>query len=151
VVELRGGRARIVARHPVLGLPAHNVVPDGDRLVANDSAQGRVLAVDRASGAIVRAVDLPGELPFPRGLLRLGDGRFAVGTQDPAAIRIVDLDAQRIDATIVLDDGPDESPYAIAPVPDGFADPSGRVPDTRAGWGIAGADASGTDGRPRSP
>jgi len=142
VAELGPAGARVVARHPILGLPAHDVAVDGSRLVVNDSAAGRVLALDRATGAVVRSVALPGDLPFPRGLARLPDGRFAVGTQDPAAIRIVDLDDERLIRTISLPGDRGESPYAIAVVPGTFEDPSGRLPETRAGWGIAAADAS---------
>jgi hypothetical protein len=142
LAELGTAGARIVARHPALGLPAHNVAVDGSRLVVNDSAAGRVVALDRATGAVVRSVALPGDLPFPRGLARLPDGRFAVGTQDPAAILVVDLEAERLERTIPLPGDRGESPYAIALVPETFDDPSGRLPATRAGWGIAGGDAS---------
>ena len=135
-------RARVVARHPAGGVPAHNALPYDGLVAVTDSARGRVLAVDRRSGDVVRSVQLPGTLPFPRGLCRLGDGRLAVGTRDPAALTIVDLDAGRIDDRVLLADDRGESPYAIAPLAPGFADPAGRLPATRAGWGLVGGDAS---------
>jgi len=146
VVELRPRTARrphsrLVAREPAGGVPSHNVLPVGDLLVVNDSAGARVVALDRATGTVVESVELPGELPFPRGLMRLDDGRFVVGTQDPAALTVVDLPAGRVDERIELPDDRGESPYAIAAVPAAFGDP-GLLPTTRAGWGIAGADAS---------
>jgi hypothetical protein len=138
----RRTRARVVASHPSAGLPAHNVVPFGDLIAVNDSTRGRVLTVDARSGAVVSAVQIEGELPFPRGLLRLDDGRFLVGVQDPARLLTVDLERGGVDEVIDLPDDRNEAPYAIAPVPDGFADPAGRLPSARAGWGIPGADAS---------
>jgi hypothetical protein len=112
-----------------------------DMLVVNDSASGRVLGVDGETGAIVHAVQLPGELPFPRGLVALGDGRFLVGTQWPVALHVVDLPSERIVQRMPLSDDRNESAYAIAPVPAAFRDPA-QLPQTRAGWEIPGADAS---------
>jgi hypothetical protein len=143
IAELGPAGARIVARHPVRGLPAHNLSLDAGRLVVNDSPGGRVVAVDRSSGAIVRSVGMPGEFPYPRGLARLPDGTFVVGTQRPPAVHVVDLDAERVLRTIALPDPANESPYAIVVLPESFGDPSSRLPETRVGWGIAGGDASG--------
>ena len=139
----RRPRARVVAHQPSAGLPTHNVVPFDGLIAVNDSSTGRVLAIDHGTGAIARSVQLPGELPFPRGLLRLASGHFAVGTQAPATIQIVDLEAGRIEERIELPDDRDEAPYAIVQVPERFADPTGRLPAVRADWGVIGADASG--------
>jgi hypothetical protein len=65
-----------------------------------------------------------------------------VGTRDPAALTIVDLDAERVDDRIELPGDCGESPYAVVALPDGFEDPAGRLPVTRAGWGLEGGDAS---------
>jgi hypothetical protein len=135
-------RARVVARHPVAGAPTHNALPYDGLVAVADSARGRVLAVDRRSGAIVRSVQLPGALPFPRGMCRLDDGRLAVGTRDPASLTIVDLEGGCVDDRVPLPGDRGESPYAVAPVPPRFGDPAGRLPATRAAWGIVGADAS---------
>ena len=144
VAELRRGaggrlRSRLLARHPAGAVPSHTLIPADDLLVVNESARARVVALERATGAIARSVELPGEYPFPRGLLRLDDGRFVVGRQSPAALQVVDLAAERVDEQIELPDDRGESPYAIAHVPEGFGDPS-RLPRTRAEWGIPGAD-----------
>jgi hypothetical protein len=64
---------------------------------------------------------VPGEFPFPRGLLRLADGRLVTGIQSPAALAIVDLDAERIDDRIPLVGDAGESPYAIAALPGAFS------------------------------
>jgi hypothetical protein len=117
----RERQARVIARHPTQALPVHNIVPHGDLLAVCDSPGGRIVGVDRISGAIVRSVALPGEFPFPRGLLRLDDGRLVVGMQSPAALAIVDLDAERVDEQILLADARGESPYAIAALPDSFS------------------------------
>ena len=134
--------ARLVAQHPASGRPAHNLVPCDGLIAVADSPRGTVLGIDRGSGAVVRTVQLPGDHPFPRGMLRLDDGRLAVGTQEPAALTVVDLEAERVCERILLPDDRGESPFAIAPVPAGFEHPAGRLPETRAGWGIVGADAS---------
>jgi hypothetical protein len=124
IVELaEDAPARIVARHRAGGMPVHNVVPFDGVVAVNESSAGQVLAVDRATGAIARRVQLPGELPFPRGMMRLPDGRFLVGSQKPLALNVVDLDAERLDDRIELSDDRGESLYAVAQIPDSFEDP----------------------------
>jgi hypothetical protein len=135
-------RARVVAQQPAGGVPAHNALPLDGLVAVADSARGRLVGVDRQSGAIVRSVQLPGELPFPRGICSLGGARVVVGTRDPAALTIVDLEAERIEERIELPDDRGESPYAVIPLPAAFEDPAGRLPVSRAGWGVAGGDAS---------
>jgi hypothetical protein len=146
VVELDAGlrRARVLAHHPVGREPAHNALAVNGRVVVNDSDRGHVLALDRHTGEIVRRVELEGEKPFPRGVTALADGRLLVGTQSPLALRIVDLDAERVDDRILLPDDHGEAPYAVASVPATFADPAGRLPATRAQWPIVAADARRT-------
>jgi hypothetical protein len=134
-------RSRLLARHPARAVPSHNLAVIDDLVVVNESARGRIVGLDRESGAIVRSVELPGDYPFPRGLIRLDDGRFLVGTKWPATLSVVDLAAERVDERIELPDDRDETPYAIASVPEDFGDP-GRLPASRAEWGIEGADAS---------
>jgi hypothetical protein len=123
----RRPRATLVARHPCGPRPAHNAVPCGDLVAVNDSPGSRVLGVDRRTGQIARSVALPGEFRFPRGLVRLADGRLVVGTQLPASLQIVDLERERIDECLLLDDDRGEATYALAAVPEGFADPAGRL------------------------
>jgi hypothetical protein len=146
VVELQRplgrSRSRIVSRLAGRGVPMHNVLPYGAGLVVADSGGGRLLLVDRQTGAVTRSVALEGELPFPRGVLHLGGDRFVVGTQRPAALNVVDLDAERVDDRFVLPDDRAEAPFALVAVPDRFSDPSGRLPAARADWAVPGADTS---------
>lgn len=134
-------RSRVVARHPAGAVPTHNVATAEGWVVVNESARGRLVALDRETGAVVRSVQFPGDYPFPRGLLRLGDGRFVVGTKSPPTLAVVDLAAERMDERFALPDDRGETPYAIGFVPASFGDP-GLLPASRAGWAIEGADAS---------
>jgi hypothetical protein len=135
--------ARVVARLRAGGMPAHNVVRLDSLLVLNDSSHGEVVAIDAGTGAVVRRVALSGELPFPRGLLDLGGGRVLVGRRDPNALEVVDVHGGRVEHRFDLGRDVDEAPYAIARVPDSFDDPVGRLPATRAAWGVSGGDARG--------
>jgi hypothetical protein len=139
----RGGRlrSRVLARHPAAAVPTHNVAAAGGWVVVNETARGRIVALDRETGAVVRSVEIAGDYPFPRGLLPLGDGRYLVGSQGPAALSVVDLAAERVDERVVLPDDRGEAPYAIGFVPSFLGDP-GLLPTSRAGWGIEDADAS---------
>ena len=64
-----------------------------------------------------------------------------MGTQQPAALNVIDLAAGRLDERIELRDDRGESPYAIGPVPESLGDPA-LLPSSRAEWGIPGGDAS---------
>ena len=69
----------------------------------------------------------PGSPSFARGLAALGGGRYAVGSQAPAAVHVVDLDRGAVVRTIDLGGEPTESVYAIAALPDAFGDPPDRL------------------------
>jgi hypothetical protein len=116
-----GFEASIVLRRPGASHPRHNLARLGDLLVVNDSSAGIVVALD-AAGDVVHAVRVPGDKPFNRGLLALGDGRYLVGAQRPARVVEVDLPAERVVRTLPLPEEPNESPYAICAVPVSFAD-----------------------------
>ena len=111
-----GGGARVVHRAAGARVPAHNAVHHEDGLLWNDSAAGALRHGDRR-------VPVPGAPPFPRGLAPLAGDRVLVGGQRPAAVHVVDLAAGAVVETLPIGGLPAESVYAIAPLPEGFADP----------------------------
>ncbi len=108
-------------------VPNHNAAADGDRLVYADSNGSRVVAVDRDGGGEVAAVDVPGEPAFARGLARLGDDLYLVGSQRPLAIHAVDLAQGRVAESYGLGGGETETVYAVALVPPQFTRPVGEI------------------------
>jgi hypothetical protein len=131
VVELPRGRpARETAATLLLhrtdhavDSPNHNPEEDGDLVVYNDSNRNVLVGWDRHEGREVHAVPIPGDPPFARGLLRLDDGLWLVGSQRPLAVHAVDLERGRVVASHQLDGGEFECVYAICPIPDDFDDP----------------------------
>jgi hypothetical protein len=118
-------RAEFVLRVPGIAVPNHNLHEDGELLVYGDSNGGRLVSWDRASGAELTAVAIPGEPGFVRGLARLEGGRYLVGSQEPLALHDVDLARSELVRSIELGGEPNESVYGICPVPEHFA----RLPD----------------------
>ena len=116
----RPADARVVLRRKDIAVPNHDVLVDHGRLLYLDSNHNRLVAVDRQTGREVVAVDIPGEPAFARGLARLGGDRFLVGSQSPAAVHTVDLEAGRIVDSIALSDDRRDSVFAIALLPEGF-------------------------------
>src|SRR5262245_19903686 len=104
-------------------VPNHNVAEDGDLLVYNDSNRNCLVAWDRRAGAEAAAVPIPGEPPFARGLLRIGPGRWLVGSQQPAAVHTVDLDRRAVVGTLELGGVENETVFGIDALPETFADP----------------------------
>ena len=51
------------------------------------------------------------------------------------------MDDGRVESPFPLPDDRGETTFGIAPVPERFADPAGRLPESRADWPIPGADA----------
>jgi hypothetical protein len=119
--------AEVVLRTPTsAGVPNHNVFESGSVLVYNDANAGALVSYDAATGRR-QAVAIPGAPPFPRGLVPLENGLFAVGDQRPAAVHLVDLAAGRIWRSLVFTGPANESVYAIAALPDHFDDPPPRI------------------------
>ena len=133
-------RARVVLTRSGARVPAHNLARLGDLLVVNDSASGRLLALDPRSGGAVHEVAVPGAPSFPRGLIELGGGRFLAGNQSPLAVHVIDLPAGTVERSITLPADHGECVYAVAAIPGSFSDPAGRLPATREEW-------AGTGGR----
>jgi hypothetical protein len=82
------------------------------------------VALSLGDRAARRAVSIPGEPSFARGLVHLGALRFLVGSQKPAAVYLVDLEREAVASHFVLDGEPQEAVYGIAMVPDTFGPPA---------------------------
>jgi hypothetical protein len=119
-----GARAELLFQSGPIRVPNHNALQIGDLLVYNDSNVNSLVAFDRRAREVAREVALPGDDGFARGLLHLGDGRFLVGSQSPAAVHVADLGAGKVVSSIDLGGQPHETVYAVARVPEGFADPA---------------------------
>jgi hypothetical protein len=123
IVHLRPGRpAEMVVDIPLAHWPNHNVIDHGREVVLCDTSRGIVMAVDRATGA-TRAVEVPEAARFLRGLARLEDDRFLVGTRRPAALHTIDLSTGRAEPLISLSEEWHESVHDIARLPDEWDDP----------------------------
>lgn len=125
----RRRRGEVLVRTPTPGgVPNHNVLQIGRRLIYNDSNEGAVAAYDPESRRRT-SVPLPGTQPFPRGLVPLEGGEVVlVGSRRPAALHAVDLRDRSVRWTLPLSDEPREAVYAIAPIPDRFDDPPAATP-----------------------
>jgi hypothetical protein len=123
IVRLAPGRAaEILVDRPLVRWPNHNQLVHGSELVLCDTAAGRVVAIDRDTGA-ERCAQIPQRSCFLRGLAWLGDDRFLAGTRRPAALHVVDLAAGRTEVALRLSDEWYESVHDIEPLPDAWDDP----------------------------
>jgi hypothetical protein len=104
-------------------VPNHNVEAVGDSIVYLDSNAGRLVVWDRESASERAAVAIPGSPSFARGLVRLDESTYLVGSQAPLALHAVDLSAGAVTETVELAGEPNESVYGLEIVPPGFADP----------------------------
>jgi hypothetical protein len=122
-----GARPRVLLRRTNLTVPNHNVHEEDGLLVYNDSNASRVVAVDRDSGRERHAAPVPGSPAFARGLASLGDGRFLVGSQAPAALHTIDLAGGRVLESLDLGGHERETVYAVSLLPPWFDDPPAQV------------------------
>jgi hypothetical protein len=129
LILLDDGEATVLHRAEGAAAPNHNVARDGDLLLYNDSNRDRLVAVDRRSGREQASVAIPGSPAFARGLAPAGSGSWLVGSQGPAAVSLVDLERGEVAATFPLDGHENETVYAIAELPDEFADPTAPESD----------------------
>jgi hypothetical protein len=106
-------------------VPNHNVLEVDSLLVYNDSNAGRLVGYDPGGRSERFSAPVPGSPSFARGLARLGDHTYAVGSQAPLAVHVIDLERARVERSIVIDGSPTESVYGICVLPDGFETPSG--------------------------
>ena len=119
--------ARVALRQDGIEVPNHNACEAGDLLVYNDTNGGRLVAHDRRNGSPRRSVDVPGNPGYARGLARLGDETFVVGSQRPAALHTIDLAAGRVTSSVILGRDPWECVSSVAVIPDSFDDPPQRL------------------------
>lgn len=92
-------------------------------LIYNDSNGNRVVATALDESSPDRCVEIPGQPGFVRGLAQLDKDSFLVGSQAPAAIYQVDLQAGQVVSAFPLDGEPNESVYGICILPTKFDDP----------------------------
>jgi hypothetical protein len=118
-----GEAPRVLLRVDRVAVPNHNVHEEDGLLVYNDSNRGCLVGVDRETAQERHEVTVPGDPAFARGLASLGGGRFLVGSQAPLAIHTIDLLTGRVVASLPLGGKRRECVYAIALLPDRFADP----------------------------
>jgi hypothetical protein len=123
LVRFDGRGFEVLHRRPGVGVPNHNVARAGDRLLFNDSNRHCLVVYDRAEGAEVAAVPIPGDPPFVRGLARVDPGVWLVGSQAPLALYAVDAERGKRVAEYRLDGVEHEAVYGISVLPDTFADP----------------------------
>jgi hypothetical protein len=115
--------ARVAYRVENVSVPNHNVLVAGERVLYNDSNGGRLVEIDLSRQVETRAVAVPGEPSFARGLAALDADQFLVGSQRPAAVHLLDLSEGRAVDSLPFSDDERESVYAVAVLPDGFGDP----------------------------
>lgn len=108
-------------------VPNHNVIQVENSLVYNNSNDGRVIATALDGSTPDRFVEVPGQPGFLRGLVHLDRYNFLVGSQAPAAVYKVSLEADRVISAFLLDGEPNESVYGICIIPDEFDDPPARL------------------------
>jgi len=123
VIRLGKDGAEILHLAEGTAVPNHNADELDGRLVFNDSNNDQVVELSLDGSQSPSRVELPGEPPFARGLLRLGERRVFVGSQAPAALYEVDLAEGSIQRKAELGGAPNESVFAICGLPDDFDDP----------------------------
>ena len=131
------GRVRLHRSDHLVGAPNHNALEDGGLLLYNDSNRNCLVVYDPSRDTEVRSVPIPGDPPFARGLARVDAGLWLVGSQQPAAVHAVDSDRGEVVATFPLDAIPDETVYAVTPLPEAFDEPPQlAAQDPRSFWAV---------------
>jgi hypothetical protein len=118
--------AEVVVDRPLVWWPNHNQVPHGREVVLCETSAGRVVAVDRDTGA-QRSVAVPQSSSFLRGLAWMDGDRFLVGTRRPAALHLVDLASGHTEPAITLSGEWHESVHDVEPLPGDWDDPPPRL------------------------
>jgi hypothetical protein len=123
VVRLGKEGAEILHVTEGTAVPNHNADELDGRLLFNDSNSDQIVELALDGSQPPRCVKIPGEPPFARGLLRLGERRVLVGSQAPAALYEVDLTAASRGRSAELGGASNESVFAVCALPDDFDDP----------------------------
>jgi hypothetical protein len=116
------GTPRVILHGTGVTVPNHNVDEVGDEVVYLDSNGGRLVVADR-QGVERVAVAIPGAPSFARGLARIAENTYLVGSQAPLALHVVDLEAGAVVETVEIEGEPNESVYGLGVVPEAFAQP----------------------------
>jgi len=117
------GSAELVHRSAATAAPNHNVVEhEGELIFCDTNANGLRMTAACAEGP-ERFIAVPGSPGFVRGLARVSDHEFLVGSQCPAAVHRIDIEEGRVVTSLPLEASPSESVYGITIVPDRFGDP----------------------------
>jgi len=127
VQDDRGAGARVLIHEHGVSVPHHNVLRSGGDLVYNDSNADRLVAWDVEAERERLAVSITGERAFARGLARLEDGLYVVGSQRPARLHFVDLAEGRVVESVELGGDPREAVYAVCVLPETFAAPPAEL------------------------
>jgi len=112
----------ILHRQPGVSVPNHNVAEAGDLLLFADSNRDCLVVLDRRSG-VGRAVSIPGDPPYVRGLAQIEPDVWLVGSQAPLALYAVDIRRGKRIATFPLGGVEYEAVYGICPLPESFGNP----------------------------
>ena len=116
-------QVHVLHRQEAVKLPSHNVAEDGDLLVYNDSSRHRLVAWDTVRREPRCEVPIPGDPPYARGLAKIGDDLWLVGSQAPLSVHAVDVRRAEVVASYPLAGIQDEVVFGICPLPDHFAEP----------------------------
>jgi hypothetical protein len=123
VLVSANGASRVLRHVPGVSVPNHNILQSADRLLYNDTNGGRLVVTHPDPDRPERTIAVPGSPSFPRGLARLSADRYLVGSKDPAAVYVMDVEAGRVETAIPLGGVPNESVYGICVLPPGFDPP----------------------------
>jgi len=114
------GEPRVVLHQRGIAVPNHNVDELDGEIVYLDSNHGRLVVWRPELGVERLSVRIPGSPSFARGLARIDERRYVVGSQAPLALHVVDLDREAVVESIPLGSGENESVYGIGVVPPEF-------------------------------
>lgn len=122
-IVLRRDDASAVAllRLADVDVPGHNVLERGGSLLYNDTHSARLVVFDPRT-ADAAYIDVPGDPSFARGLAHWHDSVYLAGSQRPLAVHAIDVELGSVTRTFELDGAENESVYAIALLPDTFAE-----------------------------
>lgn len=122
VVRRDDGSAHTLTSRTGIGVPSHNVLERDGVLHYNDTNAGSLVAFD-CDRKTETSVAVSGDPSFARGLAHWQDDIFLVGSQRPLAVYAIDVGLGRVTRTYELGGEENESVYAVAVLPDGFAEP----------------------------